>query len=259
MNKNIYIFCLFFLILVACNSTTKNDNIDDFVEVSTFEENLKGDTSFIRFFEEFMWDKEFQVSRIQFPIQYFGKQISSKKDWKHEEFYSKQEFVPIIDTDSTSFYFKNINHNQLIIHFTSLKQQNVRNYTFKKINGKWNFIQAEQIKLAQHIDYEFLHFLSQFWNDSIYQMNNIQFPIDERYSNAEKDYQIDIEKIHKNDWLYWDFLNNPIQIVSFSSENIKTNNRYIYLRGIDNGISIRYTFQKTKSSWRLVLIEDYST
>lgn len=46
-------------------------------------EEIKGDTSFVDFFEKFMWDKEFQQSRVLFPIELNGNEIKTSKKWKH--------------------------------------------------------------------------------------------------------------------------------------------------------------------------------
>ncbi len=87
--KEIILFLLIILFW-SCNSkkTKKNESTDkhgNIVEINPKE--IKDNTSFLDFFEKFMWDKEFQQSRVIYPIQLKDNDIKTSKEWKYFQLY----------------------------------------------------------------------------------------------------------------------------------------------------------------------------
>lgn len=106
-------------------------------------------------------------------------------------------------------------------------------------------------------------FFSKFQQDSIFQINRIEFPI--KYHIYESGSYIDDSEnvidlqnreviINKNEWNYQN-IDEYIKIISKISEN----EYHIELQIEDTGVSVNYVFKIKNNEWFLVEIVDEST
>jgi hypothetical protein len=110
--------------------------------------------NFDSFFSLFATEKEFQLERIKFPLEYVtweneneagGKIVTrkiTKAEWKHDYFYMHQDYRPQIfdnfegtlkDTDERLFRWIGIEIGADV------------KYYFKRIDGKWFLIKKENL------------------------------------------------------------------------------------------------------------------
>lgn len=256
------ILFLLTLILMSCNSekSLKNDTLgNESREVKIKTEEIKSDTSFLDFFENFMWDKEFQKSRVLFPFSQNGNIIKTTEEWKYLPFFTQSEYIPTLTSDTLSLFDKDINVEEIEMFVMDFRKEIADKFAFKKVNKNWFLQSVGKATLKNLPDTAFIDFLTKFSNDSIYQIKHINFPLPELFTDSEKDYKIASKTIRGEDWEFWKLTYDINRLVILS--NIQLDNRYrnIFFRGVENGIWVKYTFEKIKGDWKLIRFEDYST
>jgi hypothetical protein len=231
-----------------------NDHID-YLRTST----LESDTSFLDFFEKFMLDKEFQQSRVLFPFQQYDKIIKSAKEWEHLPFYANSEYLPSLSSDTVSSLELDLNLEKIDLFVLDFQKTLADKFTFKKVNANWHLQSVTKSTFKSMPDYEFIDFLTKFSTDSLFQINHISFPLHESFVDYETDYKIVSSTIELPDWKFWKLTNYLEGLLLIS--NIQTDHKYrnLFFGGIENGIVVKYTFEKVNAIWKLIRIEDYST
>lgn len=200
-------------------------------------------TSFMEFFESFIFEKRFQNRNKDNSIDY--------------NFFSSKDFVAYLNSDTLSvFEEKNLSDKQDLIILDFKKVKNLK-YKFEKIDNKWTFSGSNTISINSLPEIKFVDFLMKFSKDSIYQKEHILFPLKD-YS-VDDDYQTISKKIDKEQWSHFNLVEEIESLLFFA--NIDSNDvfRNIYYRGIGNGILIKFTFKRINNDWFLVKTEDYST
>lgn len=259
--KEIFLFLLTILLL-SCNSgktqkkesTEKDSNI---VEINSTE--IKGDTSFLDFFEKFMWDKEFQRSRVIFPIQLRDNDVKSSEEWRHLSFYTQNEYIPTLTSDTLSIFDKDVKLESTKMFIVDFKKEIAESFAFEKVNNNWYLKYSEKITFVNLPELDFINFLTKFSKDSIFQIKSISFPITKSFADSDNDYETATKTIKQDDWKFWKLTAEINQLMILS--NIQTDNRYrnIFFRGVENGIWVKYTFERINGNWKLMRLEDYST
>lgn len=259
--KEIILF-LSTILLLSCNSekTQKNETTEkdsSIVEIKSTE--IKGDTSFLDFFEKFMWDKEFQQSRVLFPIQQNGNEIKTSEEWRHLPFYTQSEYIPTLTSDTLSIFDKDVNLESIGMFIIDFKKDIAESFAFEKVNKNWHLKSSEKTTFVNLPNNEFFDFLTKFSNDSIFQINHITFPLTESFADSDKDYETVTRTIKSTDWKFWKLTDDINRLMVLS--NIQKDNKYrnIFFRGVENGIWVKYTFEKINNDWKLIRLEDYST
>jgi hypothetical protein len=250
------------IIILSCNSEksakSMTTDADSIIVESSSPEN-KGDTLFTVFFEAFMWDKEFQKSRVVFPFKKDSKTISISGDWKHLPFYTQSDYIPILSSDTLRLYDKDITTSEIELSLIDLKRNIFDKFNFKKINNHWFLLSSESFSLENVPDYEFVDFLTKFSTDSIFQINHTRFPITELYADSDNDYETVTRTIALEDWKHLNLIESLNQLMVLSNIEIDNKYRNIFFRGVENGIWVKYTFEKIIDNWKLIRLEDFST
>lgn len=256
------ILFLFTILLLSFNSerTKKNETTEkkiSNIDIKTAE--IKSDTSFVDFFEKFMWDKKFQQSRILFPIELNGNEIKTSKEWKHLPFYTRNEYIPTLSSDTLSIFDKDVNLESTKMFIIDFKNKIGESFAFEKVNKNWHLKNSNKTTFANLPDLDFINFLTKFSTDSIFQIKSISFPITESFADSDKDYETARKTIKLEDWKYWKLTNDINQLLLLT--DIQKDNKYrnIFFRGVENGIWIKYTFERINGKWKLIKLEDYST
>lgn len=257
------ILILLTIIFLSCNSEkshqkeTTNNNDGSEVEIKTAE--VENDTSFFDFFEKFMWDKEFQKSRVQFPFQQKGNTIKTSEDWEHLPFYTQSSYVPTLSSDTLSLININVKIEKTELYILDFEKNIANKFAFKKLNKNWQLLSLETTTFENVPDNEFINFLKKFSNDSIFQINHITFPLPGLFADSDNDYETVSRTIKLEYWKLWKLTDDINSLMLLS--NIQTDNKYrnIFFRGVENGIWVKYTFEKINGNWKLIRLEDYST
>ncbi len=156
MKKGILI--LVTALFLSCNSgshqyeTSVKDSIED--EVMTTE--MRIDISFFEFFEEFMWDKEFQISRVRFPIQEFGNTIVTSEDWEHLPFYTEESYIPGLSSDTLRLMDKDVEGESIVLFRFDHKNRSADKFSFRKVDGNWHLLSVDRIPNEEVPDYGFV-------------------------------------------------------------------------------------------------------
>jgi len=258
--RSLYIIISTFLV-ISCGSQKAKDTRQQQKDSSIVETNKTAtvDTLFMDFFEKFMWDKEFQKSRIVFPYRQNNKNILSSVNWKHLSFYTQSEYIPILNSDTISLYDKDVKTTTIELSIVNFKMKAITNYNFKKIENKWFLLSSENLSIKSVPDFEFIDFLTTFSNDSVFQINHTVFPLPESYADSDKDYETVETTIQLNDWKYIKLVDFVNRLMVLSNIDKESKYRNIFYRGVENGIWVKYTFERIDGSWKLIRLEDYST
>lgn len=139
--KEHYIYVWIFL-LVSCHSLKNQQNKPLNRTENSFSDSLINapkDTSFWVFFENFMWDKQFQQSRILFPIEQNGKRIQKPEEWAYLPFYTNHEYIPALASDTLNAFEKRIENDSIQLSIASVQKRVASNYAFEKKRSKMVF------------------------------------------------------------------------------------------------------------------------
>ena len=250
------------IFMLSCNSEKNQKNEMTALEISNPEmktAEIKGDSSFVDFFEKFMWDKEFQQSRVVFPIELNDNHIKSSEEWRHITFYTANEYIPTLTSDTLSIFDKDVKLESIKMFIVDFKKEIAESFAFKKVNKSWCLKNSKKTTFANLPDLDFINFLTKFSKDSIFQIKSISFPITESFADTDNDYETAIKTIKQEDWKFWKLTDDLNQFMILS--NVQTANKYrnIFFRGVENGIWVKYTFEKINGNWKLIRLEDYST
>ena len=108
---------------------------------------------FISFFEEFCFNKDFQIKRIKFPLKsiHYNEEYTKldtsyiqKEEWVHKRFYfgpNDESYGQIYD----SFEHKLQDTNERVFAWHGLGNGIQIFYYFKRIEGKWYLIKEEDL------------------------------------------------------------------------------------------------------------------
>jgi hypothetical protein len=112
------------------------------------------DNNFDTFLFKFATDKEFQIERIKFPLEFvtwenpeeIGGNIVTKmiqkENWQHDYFYANQNYRPQI---YDNFEGNLRNTDERLFQWIGVETGVNVKYFFKKIEGKWFLIKKEQL------------------------------------------------------------------------------------------------------------------
>ncbi|MBK6265644.1 DUF4348 domain-containing protein [Marivirga sp. S37H4] len=140
--------------------------------------------------------------------------------------------------------------------------KNTDNQTTNQVTDK----QAKHINTdstaAANPDIDFDSFLREFSSNKEFQLLRVDFPLKVKILEIED--KEEIQAISKEEWHHTNLLdtaNIKSRKVDAYSQTMHVNESeaIIELRGIDNGISIDYKFQKVKGRWYLKEILNAST
>lgn len=259
--KKIFFISLLFL-LVACkhkNEANKGNIVQNQAENDTVLSHTSRDKSFIDFFEVFMWDKNFQKLRVIFPVNLNKSVINSVDKWVHLPFYSNKQYIPILCSDTVTCFEKDIETKNIEVFILNFGNKPTLKYNFRKETDAWFLVGSEKIIGNKNIDTNFIDFIERFSKDSIFQLNHTQFPFKEVYADADRDYETVDTLITKSNWKHINLVKELDGLMVLSSMDKNNKFRNIYFRGVENGISIKYVFEKVKNEWIFIKLEDCST
>lgn len=263
----LYLFLIF--IINSCTNRTDNNNnnskisiTDTLVKTNPVIDSNKidnGQRSFMDFFEKFMWNDEYQKDRINFPIQFDNKTIESSKKWNHLKFYTADSYIPILCYDTLTVYDYDYELDSLKMIVANVNSGMTNIYFFKWLNSDWTLINIKSSTIDKLSEIEFINFIIKFSNDTIFQKTHIKFPLSHAYADADLDYETVNDTLTKDKWKHVRLTNDLNNLMILDFNIIKNNYRNIYYRGVENGIQMRYFFNKIDNEWKLIKIEDFST
>lgn len=226
-------------------------------------------TSFHDFIYNFSYDSVFQVYSIKFPLvlNSFNKNTYiQKNEWKYLPLFSNTSIGEeglILYNDTSAF---GLPRDTSIYEYTVslLNSKILKNLNFTRQGNSWFLESINEIPFEMAQD-DFIPFLFNFANDSVFQHNSIIFPlkciffgeesedgtseyIPKEYSVSKKEYQTDTYL--KKRFAY----NIPLDII-YTERRSKFRQIRVFNQG---GLHIRYMFEKQNNKWYLIKYEDTS-
>ena len=168
------------ILLLSYNSENKKNEttVNDIINVEAENSEIIADTSFLDFFEKYMWDRDFQKSRVIHPIQLNGKEIKNSEEWKYLPFYTQSDCIPTLASDTLSIFDKSINLQSIKMFIVDFKKDIAESFSFEKVNKNWFLKNSDKTTFANLPDLDFISFLTKFSNDSIFQIKSILYALE---------------------------------------------------------------------------------
>jgi hypothetical protein len=254
---------MIFFVSFSQDKVQDKAKIDYLIKLKT-EDLIKKYQFFDDFIQKFSSDSDFQLKRVIFPLIY--KQINNvdtinRNNWIYKKIY----YCQVYEATAIKIYCDSLFSSKDSVYANDYrdivyidKKHNLKKYGFVKNNRFWFLSDIEQRELTKQDD--FIDYLLNLSNDSISQINCIDFPIFHRYIDKEsEDFPYIDEFITKDKWNYnpnlFKFIDTEIPL-----ELYKCNSDYrlfIYY-GLNNGIHDEYLFKKINGKWKLIGIYDLS-
>ncbi len=150
------------LLLLSCNQDKKYRNETPGKpsrDITTGQPETKADTSFWSFFEKFIWDKDFQRSRVSYPIRLNESDIQSRDDWNYLPFYTESEYIPTLASDTLTLFEHDVNAKATKLYIVDFKKKDVAYFEFGRDQGQWSLKKSGTTILRNVPDYEFIDYL----------------------------------------------------------------------------------------------------
>jgi len=153
---------------------------------------------------------------------------------------------------------KDTNISKVTIERIIWDNNSVYNYIFNKVSGKWFLTEENFDEVSNTPNAAFLIFLNDFLTDSIFQYNSIKHPLLFIFYSEEDDAIIKTE-MSLEEWknLITDLppLNNYIFNIDYGQLLISTNRKSVLLKGLSNGLLMKFHFVFNNGVWQLCEIE----
>jgi hypothetical protein len=104
----------------------------------------------------------------------------------------------------------------------------------------------------------FLVFLKDFLSDSLYRHESLQLPLHFKFYSEEDDEVVDTELSYEEwDELFNDLprLDNVMYNVDYGQSLISTNRKSLLLKGLSNGLLMKFHFGFSDGRWHLMEVE----
>ena len=217
--------------------------------ITHLDDTLIVDECFDEFISYFLTNGKFQIVRCgiideeeilklfesQFVnyIYYFSNSYEKKIE-NCEEDVSNEKYLSIINTEA----------NKKII------------LSFKKIEGRWFLIEKKDFDFEYSNIENFEGFFYQFSTDSSFRNKHINYPL--KYSDLDSDYEIKTDYLTSKNKLQFDFFDTNKFKYFYDNDFDYTKRVLVWLKGLENGISSYFYFEKFNDGWKLIEYQNYS-
>ena len=138
------------------------------------------------------------------------------------------------------------------------EQNTIHNYQFNKKLGQWFLVAEVDDELSGNPNASFLVFLKDFLSDSLYRHESLQLPLHFKFYSEEDDEVVDTELSYEEwDELFNDLprLDNVMYNVDYGQSLISTNRKSLLLKGLSNGLFMKFHFGFSDGRWHLMEVE----
>jgi hypothetical protein len=239
------ILCLLIVIFfVGC----KNNENTPTVNTESQETDSVKDSNFESFIFSFMTNNDFQLSRTKIA------------NWKYYNYFENRDystyFFPTLVVPDNAFG----NDISDKICFTILNPDVKTKVVliFNKTDDNWYLSGKEETEFITDSVIDFETFLYRFSADTIFQKKHTLYPLKNTSVDYENDYAIVTEYLDSDKVSACNFFDEgEFEYFQFNpSEN--SQKMTVCGRGLDNGISFNYCFEKRKNEWVMIETADYS-
>ena len=134
----------------------------------------------------------------------------------------------------------------------------IHHFHFNKNQGQWFLSAEEDVDISDVPNASFLVFLKDFLTDSLYRHESIDLPLLMKYYSEEDDGIVEAElSFEEWDEIYRDLprLDDYMYNVDYGQSLISTNRKSLLLKGLSNGIFMKFHFGFSDGRWQLMEVE----
>ena len=166
--------------------------------------------------------------------------------------------VMIYERDNDLALQKDTTLQQVIVECIDWHTNSIRHYYFNKSQGQWFLSDVEDVDINDVPNAGFLGFLKEFLSDSLYRHESLKLPLMMKYYSEEDEGLIEVE-MSFDDWneLYHDLprLDDYMYNVDYGQSLISNNRKSLLLKGMSNGLSMKFHFGYSDGHWQLIEVE----
>lgn len=218
------------------------------------------DELFDDFIFNFAANRKLQMKRIVFPLAVVTHGDTARiteKRWKMEHFFMHQDFYTLIfDNAKQMNVVKDTTIDNVIVEKINLQKRHVKQYMFKRLRGQWMMTTVVNEGLSSSKNASFLNFYHHFVNDSAFQVQSINDPLDFTGPNPDDDFSSMSGILEPEQWPSFapELPKNMIYNILYGQKYAESNQKIFVIRGIANGLETELTFRKKNGQWKLMKI-----
>ena len=273
MKRSLWLGLLLMTIFTACRKAPVEEkrpsiNIDSVLALppDTLEwEELEIPSGAAGLFDDFMFNfvrnSRFQEERIAFPLPVQnGREISKieREEWTFDRLEVLEEVnTMIFDEEADMTCAQDTSVNEVKVEFIFFHCDSVKQYVFKRLEGRWKLTGLNWQSFKRHANGEFYAFYKQFATDSLFQRKRIRnpyvFKTYDEYSNEEV-----FGDVSADTW--WDYSpelpKEMLTNINYGQCRRDSHERYLVITSPSTGISSTLKFRLIKWQWKLVQLEN---
>lgn len=240
--------------------SSKEDSIDSIIEATPIPK--AADEYFNDFIYSFTTSRRYQFARIEFPLPYEHKGITTIIDeskWKFTRLHLKDSMYSVFFNNRKDLNLeKSKKITKVTIQWFFMKKSTVQSFCFSKLNGEWKLLKIADQPLAEYKDKEFICFYQRFAADSIYQMRHIDAQISIKVPDPDDEFEEMNGEINSVQWPSFrpEMPKDVFTNIDYGQKMKNSKSRVLAIEGSSNGFICLLFFHKAKGQWMLYRLEN---
>lgn len=226
---------------------------------------VTADASFIDFLYYFTSDRDFQNSRVLFPIPFYNDTTVVKltaDEWIFDPMFNDFQLYSVIFDKEEDLELENSNASSSVqIDWIYLTDCHIKRYYFELKNNQWllEAVNKEKMPRATSDVEDFYDFYVRFASDSVFQSQRLADPLLFSTVDPEDEFSVLETTLESGQWFAFrppmpcDRLSN---IRYGQQETWKSNTKIVEFKGFGNGFNNTLYFRRFHGKWKLVKFED---
>ena len=166
--------------------------------------------------------------------------------------------VMIYERDNDLALQKDTSLQQVTVERIDWDENIIHNFRFGKKLGQWFLTAEEDDEISEIPNASFLVFLRDFVGDSLYRHESLLLPLRFSFYSEEDEGMVETELSYE-EWteLYNDLprLDDVMYNVDYGQSLFSTNRKSLLLKGLSNGLSMKFHFGFSDGRWMLMEVE----
>ena len=216
------------------------------------------DAMFDDFLFNFLANKRLQKERIVFPLRIFeGDKVEQmeERQWQMEHLFMRQGYYTLLFNDEQQMaLMKDTAVSEAIVEKILLKNNQVKDYMFRRIRGAWMLCEVRVNPIDQNINASFLKFYQRFASDSAFQVKSLNETVQFVGPDPDDDFNMMEGVITADTWEAFapTLPAKSIYNVIYGKPQKEGNNKIFLLRGVANGLEVELRFKRAGDKWLLM-------
>ena len=216
------------------------------------------DAMFDDFLFNFLANKRLQKERIVFPLRIFeGDKVEQmeERQWQMEHLFMRQGYYTLLFNDEQQMaLMKDTAVSEAIVEKILLKNNQVKDYMFRRIRGAWMLCEVRVNPIDQNINASFLKFYQRFASDSAFQVKSLNETVQFVGPDPDDDFNMMEGVITADTWEAFapTLPAKSIYNVIYGKPQKEGNDKIFLLRGVANGLEVELRFKRAGDKWLLM-------